>query len=96
MVCYGISSLQKNKFNFKRNATTNLVELQYGELDLLLLVFDLLGSGVVLLLALLSATPQPEDQVEGRLFLNIVVGKGTSIFQLLAGEDQALLIGGNA
>jgi hypothetical protein len=51
-----------------------LIELQYGELDLLLLMTDLLGGGVVLLLALLGATPQPEDQVEGRLLLNVIVG----------------------
>jgi hypothetical protein len=45
-----------------------LVELQYGELDLLLLT-DLLGGGEVLLLPLLGATPQPEDQVEGPLWM---------------------------
>ena len=35
-----------------------LVVLQYGELDLLVLVLDLLGSGVILLLPLLSTSPE--------------------------------------
>ena len=35
-------------------------------------------------------------KVKGRLFLDIVVGEGTAIFKLLAGEDQALLVGGDA
>jgi hypothetical protein len=34
--------------------------------------------------------------VEGRLLLDVVVGQGPAIFQLLAGEDQSLLIRGNA
>jgi hypothetical protein len=34
--------------------------------------------------------------VKGRLFLNVVVGKGTAVLKLFAGEDQALLIRGNA
>lgn len=40
------------------------VVLQHRQLDLLMLVFDLFGSGVILLLALLAATPQTEDQVK--------------------------------
>merc|ERR1719309_1396561 len=44
----------------------DLVILQGSKLDLLMLVLDLLGSGVVLLLALLATTPQAEDQVKGR------------------------------
>ncbi|KAL6048640.1 Ubiquitin/40s ribosomal protein s27a fusion [Balamuthia mandrillaris] len=46
------------------------------------------------LLALSAA--KAKDQVEGRLLLDVVVGQGATVFQLLAGEDQALLIGGNA
>jgi len=34
--------------------------------------------------------------MEGGLLLNIVVGEGTAIFELLAGEDQALLVGGDS
>ena len=34
--------------------------------------------------------------MEGRLFLNVVVGQGTSILELLSSKDQSLLIGGNA
>ena len=66
----------------------NLVVLQHRELDLPLLVLDLLGGGVVLLLPLLSSSPQSEDQVEGGLLLDVVVGQGTAIFQLLTSKDQ--------
>ena len=40
----------------------NLVVLQHRELDLPLLVLDLLGGGVVLLLPLLGASPQPDTK----------------------------------
>ena len=30
------------------------------------------------------------------LLLDVVVGKGSAIFELLAGEDEALLVGGDA
>merc|ERR1719232_15944 len=71
---------------------TDLVILKGGQLDLLMLVLDLLGGGVVLLLALLAATPQAEDQVQGGFFLDVVVGQGPAILKLLAGKDQPLLI----
>ena len=31
-----------------------------------------------------------------RLFLDIVIAQGSAIFQLLAGEDQSLLVGWDA
>jgi len=34
--------------------------------------------------------------MEGRLLLDVVVRKGSAVFQLLAGEDQSLLIGGDS
>ena len=71
----------------------DLVVLQGGHLDLDTLVLDLLGSGVDLLLALLGTTTKAEDQVEGGLLLDVVVGKSSAILELLAGEDQALLVG---
>merc|ERR1719154_221445 len=74
----------------------NLVVLEDGELDLPVLVLDLLGGGVVLLLALLGTSPQPEDEVEGGLLLDVVVGEGPAVLQLLAGEDQPLLVRGDA
>jgi hypothetical protein len=33
--------------------------------------------------------------VKGRLFLDVIVRQSTPIFQLLAGKDKSLLIGGN-
>ena len=42
------------------------------------------------------AATKSEDQVEGRLLLDVVVRQGASVFELLAGEDEALLIGRDA
>ncbi len=41
------------------------------------------------------SSSESEDQVEGWLLLDVVVREGSSVFQLLSGEDQSLLIGGN-
>jgi hypothetical protein len=60
-------------------------------------VLDLLGGGVHLLLALLGhTTTKAEDQVEGGLLLDVVVRKSAAILELLSGEDQTLLVRGNA
>merc|ERR1739838_613202 len=74
----------------------NLVVLEHGELGLLALVLDLLGGGVDLLLPLLTSTTQAEHQVESRLLLDVVVGESAAILKLLAGEDETLLVRGNA
>ena len=37
-----------------------------------------------------------KNQVEGGFLLDVVIGEGPAILQLLAGEDEALLIRGNA
>ena len=55
-------------------------------------MLDLLWGGVDLLLALLAAAAQPQDKVQGRLLLDVVVGEGAAVFELLAGKDQALLV----
>ena len=44
----------------------------------------------------LHPTFQPEDQVDGRFFLDVVVGEGSAIFQRFAGKDQSLLVSGDA
>jgi len=74
----------------------DLVVLEYSQLGLLALVLDLLGGGVDLLFPLLTATTQTKHEVEGALLLNVVVGKGAAVLKLLAGEDQALLVRGDA
>ena len=74
----------------------NLVVLEDSQLGLLALVLDLLGSGVHLLLALLATTTEAEDEVQRRFLLDVVVGQGSAILELLASEDQTLLIGGDA
>ena len=42
-----------------------------------------------------DTTAETEDQVEGRLLLDVVVRKGAAVLELLAGEDQTLLVWGN-
>jgi len=42
-----------------------------------------------------DTTTETEDQVEGGLLLDVVVGESAAILELLAGEDQALLVWGN-
>jgi len=74
----------------------NLVVLEDRKLDLLSLVLDLLGGGEGLLLALLATSSQAEDEMEGRLLLDVVVGQSATILKLLASEDQTLLIGRDA
>jgi hypothetical protein len=76
--------------------TIDLVVLENRQLGLLALVLDLLGGSVDLLLALLGTTTETEDEMEGGLLLDVVVGEGTAVFELLAGEDQALLVRRNA
>jgi hypothetical protein len=49
----------------------DLVVLEDGHLDLLPLVLDLLGGGVVLLLPLLGTSSETQDEVEGGLLLDV-------------------------
>merc|ERR1712010_448923 len=44
----------------------------------------------------LHATTKTKDQVESRLLLDVVVGQSPAILQLLAGEDEPLLIRGDS
>jgi len=44
----------------------------------------------------LHTSSQSENEMEGRLLLDVVVGESSSILQLLSSEDQPLLIGWNA
>ena len=44
----------------------------------------------------LHATTQAEHEMEGRLFLDVVIRKGATVFKLLSGKDEALLIRGDA
>merc|ERR1712117_216067 len=43
----------------------------------------------------LHTTSESEDKMEGRFFLDVVVGEGSSILELLSSEDKSLLIGRN-
>ena len=73
----------------------DLVVLEDCHLDLLPLVLDLLGGSVLLLLPLLGSSTQAKHEVQGRLLLDVVVRKGATVLELLAGEDQALLVRGD-
>ena len=44
----------------------------------------------------LHTTTETKDEVEGRLLLDVVVRKSAAVLELLAGEDETLLIGGDA
>jgi len=44
----------------------------------------------------LHTTTQTKDEVKGGFLLDVVVGQGTTIFKLLSGKDQTLLIWRNA
>lgn len=59
-------------------------------------MLDLLRGRIHLLLALLGAASKAQDEMESGFFLDIVVGKGAAVFELFAGEDQALLVRGDA
>ena len=84
--------------------TTKLISLIIIYLDLGLDVFDgitgldLEGDGLAgqRLDEDLHASPQPQDQVKGGLLLDVVIGQGPAVLQLLAGEDQPLLVRGDA
>jgi len=44
----------------------------------------------------LHTTTEAEHEVKGRLLLNVVVGEGSTVFELLTSEDESLLIWGDA
>jgi len=51
---------------------------------------------VGLLLALLGTTTKTKYEMKSRLLLDVVVAQGATILKLLAGEDEALLVGGDS
>jgi len=44
----------------------------------------------------LHTSTKTEDQMQGGLLLDVVVGEGSAILQLFSGKDQSLLVWGNA
>ena len=44
----------------------------------------------------LHSSAQPQDQVQGALLLDVVVGQGASVLQLLPSKDETLLVRWNA
>jgi hypothetical protein len=43
-----------------------------------------------------ESIPKTKHQVQSALLLDVVVGEGAAVLKLLAGEDEALLVGGDA
>ena len=43
-----------------------------------------------------GAATEPQHEVEGAILLDVVVGEGPAVLQLLAGEDEPLLVRGDA
>ncbi|WVZ09607.1 hypothetical protein V8G54_014137, partial [Vigna mungo] len=43
----------------------------------------------------LHSTTKPQNQVQGRFFLDVVIRKGPSIFKLFPGKDKPLLVWGD-
>jgi len=39
-----------------------------------------------------TTTGETQDEMEGRFFLDVILLEGTSIFELLSGENQTLLV----
>ena len=74
----------------------NRVVLQYGQFNLFVYVLVFLWSCVLFFLSLFTTPSQSQDQVQGRFLLDVVVGQGTPIFQLLTSKDQSLLIRWNS
>jgi hypothetical protein len=45
---------------------------------------------------IINSSTKTKNQVKSRLFLDVVIGEGTSVLKLLSGEDETLLIRGNS
>ena len=43
----------------------------------------------------LHTASQPQDEMQSRLLLNVVVGQSAAVLELLTGEDESLLVGRN-
>jgi hypothetical protein len=44
----------------------------------------------------LHSSSQSKDQMESGFLLNVIIGEGSSVFQLFSGKNKSLLIGGNS
>ena len=57
-----------------------------------IVIYQVLPSLPIHRASILLSSSQPQDQVQSRLLLDIVVAQGSSILQLLTGEDKSLLV----
>jgi hypothetical protein len=86
----GVRALTTKTSNLAR--LINLVHLQDSQLDLGTLVLDLLGSGVSLLLSLLTTTEKFGVEVKSRIILNTIESKSFSILKRLTSKRKTLEI----
>ena len=80
-------------------APGELVDLEHGLADGGGGLLDLGDDGGIVEDAagdLAVSAPKPQNEVEGGLLLDVIVGEGAAVLELLAGEDQTLLVGGDA
>jgi hypothetical protein len=70
----------------------HLVHLQDSHLDLGTLVLDLLGSGISLLLSLLTTTEKLSIKVKSRVILDTIKSKSLSILKRLTSKRKTLEI----
>ena len=70
----------------------HLVVLEHSQFHRLMVVLGLLRFCVGLLLSLFGTTAKAKHKVQSRLLLDIVVGEGAAILELLASKDEALLV----
>jgi hypothetical protein len=57
---------------------------------------DAAGAPLARTHSLLSTAAEAKHKVQGRLFLDVVVGECAPVLELLTGKDEALLVGGDA
>lgn len=73
----------------------DLVEVEHGQLDLLVLVLQLLGLGVRLLLALLGPSQQPQQHVHAGVVRHACLGQAGVVGQLPGAKHQPLVLDGH-
>ena len=83
----------------RSTAGMKLVGLDHGLADRGGGLLDLLDDGRIIKDTtgdLAMAATKTEDEVQSRLLLDVVIRQSAAVLELLAGEDEALLVGGDA
>lgn len=79
--------------NLNLNLKSNSLQSSSSSISILFFLLLLLCVCVCLFFFFfLLLTTEAKDKVEGGLFLNVIISKGTAILKLLASKDEALLV----